>query len=448
MMNKKRFIPLVVFACAVSGIFSYKYLLSIDKNATQNSAQVVQQTKEYIATFDPRAYELAGTDFFNTRYSPLRLNKPLDSINTTNDYDFEYLKEVSDRVSKVDRRKALKAIFNKVTAGSKTETDKQLAVLKFLHKTAFDNPWMQPMYPNTKAVLDPIVLLELGEMRCGAMARVGVDLYEAAGYKTRLVQAVAHTTAEVFYENDWHLFEAYLHSGGETIMVNNRIPSVAELSKTPYLIDSIPSRLKIRASLPPEITRHGSIQYPSYFFFYKQAYLEKKLEPYLYYKTATEEQAKSSTLYGWDYYETVVQEERELSDFVIKYEPGPPRFVSVDIHGDIASITWKESADKDADLLGYRIFVSTKSRGWNYNHFIGDKAVKKYWHGGWRPTMYDKLFQEPPKDVGIITTRNTAVEINLPSGETRYVTVMPFDKHGETVGRRLYNMSEELVLSH
>jgi hypothetical protein len=62
--------------------------------------------------------------------------------------------------------------------------------------------------------------------------------------------------------------------------------------------------------------------------------------------------------------------------------------------------------------------------------------------------MYDAMFREPPSDVVLLITSDTAIQIQLPIGEARYVTVMPFDEHGESVNRKLYNMSEELTLSH
>ncbi|WP_241082800.1 hypothetical protein, partial [Achromobacter xylosoxidans] len=68
--------------------------------------------------------------------------------------------------------------------------------------------------------------------------------------------------------------------------------------------------------------------------------------------------------------------------------------------------------------------------------------------GGWKPEMYDSLYKTPPKDVAFLETKSTHIELPAPKGGgPLYVTVMPFDKHGESVGRRLYNMSAELKLS-
>ncbi len=403
-------------------------------------------TEEYIESFNPKKYEIAGTDFFNERYSPHRLNKPLNQIDITFDFDFGYLKEVSDRLVKVDRPQALHAIFEKIVVGAKSNTERHLAVLTFLQKAAFHSAWMQPMYEDKQAVFDPLVLLEIGTMRCGAVARVGADLFDAAGYKSRLVQAIAHTTAEIFYDGDWHLFEGDLNGGGQAPMINGRILSVSELSRNPAVLDRLPSRFEAEIGFPPEKGIRKSLPYPSYFFFSKQGY--ETVAPSWYYKTATPEQAATSQWYGWNYYEMVPSKDRKLDNSAAKFDPTRPRLQEVVISGNRALVSWEEPDDGDNDLIGYRIYISNRSRGWNHQNFIGGASAKKYWNGGWKPEMYDALFKEPASELGFIETKNTSVEIELPYREKRYVTVMPYDQYGESIGRRLYNMSEELTLSH
>ena len=60
--------------------------------------------------------------------------------------------------------------------------------------------------------------------------------------------------------------------------------------------------------------------------------------------------------------------------------------------------------------------------------------------------MYAALFREPFSDIALIETTDLSVIIDLPAGERRYVSILPFDKHGESVGRRLYLASEELSI--
>lgn len=385
----------------------------------------------------------AGTDFFNPRYFPDRLGKPLDKIDITYDYPFKYLEQTENNLKNVDRLEALKGIFERVTHGAVTDQEKHIAVLNFLYKAAYHNPWVQPMYPDGQAVFDPLVLLELGEMRCGAVARVAADLFDAAGYPTRIVQAHEHTTAEIFYDGSWSLFEADL-AWGTPIMINGRIPSVHELAKTPFLIDRVPTKFEAHVA-PRRVPPEKSPIYPSYFFFSKRNLEE--IDATYYYKTATPEEAAHSKWYGWNYYITV-SDRWKLMDFSPKYEPSPPKFINVQRKSDKFVIEWLPAEDSDNDLLGYRVYVSSKTRGWNYHDIDAPVAVKRYFVGGWKPEMYDNLFKEPPRDLQFFETDSTSIELASPDLKFPvYLTVMPFDKHGESVGRRLYNPSAELKLS-
>lgn len=441
-MKSTVLLPLAIVV-AVAGGYVYK-TAPIEGKTRSEVTHTYSSTEEYVRRFDPERYMRAGTDFFNPRYSPARVNKPLDQIDITYDYPFDHLAKVEAKLSNIDRRVALQGIFRKITAGSKNDFERHLAVLDFLYKAAYHNAYLQPMYEDKQAVFDPIVLLKLGEMRCGGVARVAADLFEAAGYKTRLVQAQSHITTEIYYDGGWHLFEADL-VGGPPVLINGRIPSVAELANNPFLIDRSPSHFVGLVS--PGSGRGGgkSPVYPSYYFFSKQALGD--LDATYYYKTATPDQAAQSKWYGWNYYKTITNRWK-LTDFGPKYEPAPPNFKNVNVKGGKFVVEWLPALDSDNDLLGYRIFVATESRGWNYQDIDAPASVKKYFVGGWKPEMYDSLFKKPPGNIAFLETKSTRVELPVPqAGKAIYVTVMPFDKHGEEVGRSLYNMSAELKLS-
>jgi hypothetical protein len=403
---------------------------------------VYLSTDDYLSRFEPLEYMRAGTDFYNPRYSLDRLNKPLDEIDITYDYPFHLIEEATKKLRFVDRRLALKGIFEKITSGAADNHDRHLLVRNFLQNAAYHNH-VQPMYPDGQAVFDPLILLELGEMRCGAVARVAADLFDAAGYKTRLVQANAHVTAEVFYDGKWSLMEADLF-GGPPLVIDGRIPSVAELAQNPFLIDKLPTGLKLSITPLGVTNKSKSRLYPSYFFFSRAAL--EKIDAAYYYKTATPEQAVSSKWYGWNYWDTTA-DRWTLSEFDDKYEPGAPEFKDIRRDGAKYWIEWFPAHDSDNDTLGYRVYVSRKSRGWNYQMVHSTPNVRSYVVEGWNPEMYDHVFKEPPKEIGYFETSATSVELTIPSGGNFiFVTVMAFDRHGESVGRRLYNMSAELRL--
>lgn len=417
-----------------------------------------QKTENYIKNFQIAKYERQGTDFYNPKYSPLRLGKPLEEIDTTYDYDFEYLFKVEQQLKGVNRKKALKHIFLAVTKGAKTNIEKHIALLKFLRRSSLHNSYLQPTYPDRQPVFDPLVLLELGEMRCGHGARLAVDLFQAGGYKARLVQAGNHVLAEVFYEQQYHYFDTDIFTDGETVIKNGIIPSFAQLSHTPYSIDSLAAyqevffkswvdKDKVKAEIEQIPYRYI---YPSYFYFYQNAY--KGTLPYYYEKTANAKEEKDK-YYGWNYYTSVLDKARILqTNKPIYYAPTEIIFKNIEIAKDKTTnkviLDWKPSKDFDKDLLGYKIYISQNQRGWSYNEWRSETKLESYWNnrGGWKPEMYKYLEQEPHHEINLIKTSDTKVELFLPKHNTYYVTVMPYDAHGESVGKKVYPMSNELKL--
>ena len=298
-------------------------------------------------------------------------------------------------------------------------------------------------------VYDPLVLLELSEMRCGHVARIAIDLFKAGGYQGRVVQAGSHVLAEIAYDNSYHYFEANLFGAGKVVINNGKIPSMVELKNNPNLLDALPSSYEFAVikRLP-----FKSVPYPSYFYFNKKAYTTK---PFYYEKIATPEETENHW-YGWNYYSTILDsQERLIDNKAIYYVPGGISYENIKLDylpnnsNSLLNLQWTESPDLDNDLLGYKVYVSEKSRGWNNIYWQGEKTMEKFNHdlGGWKPQMYDFLFQEPPHDVLLLKTRETKATLELPKGKDYYITIMPYDQHGDSVGRVLYPPSNEVKVS-
>ena len=58
--------------------------------------------------------------------------------------------------------------------------------------------------------------------------------------------------------------------------------------------------------------------------------------------------------------------------------------------------------------------------------------------------MYENLYKEPPYDIALIKTAQNQVSIPIKEPGAYYITVMPYDARGESVGRVLYPVSEEI----
>lgn len=412
-------------------------------------------THEYLQRLDLARMRQLGMDFSNPRYSPLRLKKPLNKIDVVYDYDFPLLERTFRALRGVDRGQALGKIFGRVTRGAGTGTEKHLAVLRFLQEASYHNAWIQPMHPDRQAVFDPLVLLELNEMRCGQVSRVAVDLFEAAGYRGRVAQVGGHVLAEVYYDGDWHYFDGDVFDAGGVIRdADGSIPSIAELSRHPERLDRAAHYIGFNPQTAVWAARPGrparSSPYPSSYYFGRKAY--GSLRPAFYVKSATAAAAQASRFYGWNWWTTVPNTAIKLADMPIRSQPGAPLWRSVKVQrrddGRVTvDLAWRRAVDRDGDVVEYRVFVGRRSRGWQLDRLVSDRSVAAYVRGlGWRPAEYSALGRPLPADVGRFRTPGTQLRIALPRGGTYYVSVTAADRYGISIGKRIFFASEELTI--
>lgn len=424
------------------GVWARSRTRAKDDSAAPNTA-----TRRFLAGLSPARYTERGTDYSDPAFSPHRLGKPLSELRIGRDYDFARLKRVKQSLAGVDRRVALQALFDQICEGATTHRERFDRVLNFAQRASLHNQYLQPTWPDGGDVLDPLIVLELGEQCCGHVARLVVDLFQARGYRARLVQLGGHVIAEVHYDGGWHYCDADLFGNGEVVTdESGRVPSIAELSRRPFRIDAL------ACNFEPGIGNYlpGSSAYPSYCYFSRRAYGDAR--PGFIRKTASLKQQKTWRDYGWNYFEIVPDERRRLSDFAPYYAPGAPRIVAVARRRQGSSVVWRvewdPAQDCDGDLLGYRVFVGSRTRGWNYDTTELPEDCRDYKSStrGWDPSMYAARFRPPPADVRLVETQSNTVELALPAGGEYFVSVMPFDRHGEQAGRTLYPLSEELRL--
>jgi len=94
------------------------------------------KTDAYIASLDLARVERLGRDILSPRYyDPARFGKPPEEVEK-GDYDFERLADVERRLEGVDRRRALAHIFKAITTGVETDTERHVAILRFLHRAS------------------------------------------------------------------------------------------------------------------------------------------------------------------------------------------------------------------------------------------------------------------------------------------------------------------------
>jgi len=403
---------------------------------------ILVETEEYIHNFKVEGYEYNGIDYNSERYSYTRIGKSMEEIDVVYDYDFMRVNDCFENFTNIDRKRALAGIFFKICDMEDSNIVKHEKVLMFLCKVGYHSLFLQPMTEDGVMVYDPLVLLELGEMRCGQVNRIACDIFSSAGYETRVVQLNSHVIAEIFYDGSWHYFDADAFIGGETIIKDQKIPSVFELSMEPYLIDSLSDPyIEIAFSddaFMPTVYGDALKKYPSLYYFSK----DSEQVPLFYYKCAEDYECLNA-YYGWDICEIVEDVERNM-DAEQFYMPDIPWIRDVSISKNKILLCWY-CEDLDDDILGYRVYISNNSRGWEYGTVHGEKDIEKYVWNRYIPEQYDKVLSFPPMDAMTIDTKETEIELELNKG-TYYISIMPYDFHGESVGKKIYKISNELKI--
>lgn len=404
------------------------------------AVEILVSTERYIQDFNIEEFEYEGMNYNDARYNPERIGKPADEIDRNRDYDFAQIKEVEEKYARIDRKRALAGIYYKICGNMDVNTENHMKLLVFLTRVSFHND-IQPMYEDGRTVYDPIILLDLNEMRCGHVNRIACDLFAAVGAQTRVVQLGKHQISEVFYDSSWHYFDADLFLDGDVVLLEDKIPSVYELSQAPNLIDSL-SPVYWEVAFWREHGMSGGSMYPSYAYSSKEAY--GSTIPCYYYKRATDFESLDK-YYGWMIYETVEDTERKLIDETYRC-PGIPKILSIEYPGEgCVEIKW-DTTDLDEDILGHRIYVSRQSREWEYAEVYASEDISEYICNRYDPKQYNKILKEPPSEVMYIETKESEILLSGLNEGTYYISIMPYDQHGEHAGKRIYASSNELKI--
>ena len=409
-----------------------------------------EQTEAYLRALDVAELARRGADlvspFSDLRKAAEQLGRKVGEVVIGRDYDFERLDEIERRLAGVDRQRALAAIFERATGGASSDTERHLALADFLAKAVHHTSINLNLGHDRLRLEDPLVVLELGEGSCRQIAAVAAELWQAAGMEARVVHLGQSFVVELGYGGGWHYLDACRFGGTEVVRKpDGTLPSVAELSRTPLAIDRPASHLEPDSGGP---VMSGSQPYPSHAYF---GICPDCLKTY---RSQPEARPPHRSVFGWPAFSRrVAAEDIRQSSLPLRFQPGAPRLKGVDVGAPYEGlvtvrIRWRRSKDRDGDLVGYRVYISRQSRGWSYNPASATPAVLPYWShpAGWQDSMYDRLFELPKSDVALVTTEVEEVRLELEAGHTYYVTVMPFDAHGEAVGRRIYRPSQELAI--
>jgi hypothetical protein len=198
----------------------------------------------------------------------------------------------------IDRRQVLRALFEKVAAGT-TTGERVEAWVRYL-QDRIAHPKYPPMHDAQIMVTDPIWILEQRVGQCGQTNRVLVDGLLAAGIPARIVQLAAHVAAEAFYDGQWHFLDAdWLNFGQFVRKDDGSIPSTAEIYRNPELLNSVVADLEfdlygVPVTLPEYIEPYVAM--------FRRIDLGGYMTPFYLVKTATPEQERQDFKFGWGFY--------------------------------------------------------------------------------------------------------------------------------------------------
>jgi hypothetical protein len=316
-------------------------------------------------------------------------------------FDFAKLRRVEERARGLSRTSFLQHFFATATKAERAlaPQEKWYRILDCFLEGIRHSPVGQPMYPDKTMVTDPLLLLLLGDGRCGQAARVIADLALVNGYEARLVQLAAHMVAEVKWDGHWHWIDA--DAGFPVAMLRElfpELPSTYELSTTPYKLDRLPARgwtwgTRYLRTLDGHVMAKpswypGTLLISSTYFgdslwqnkFSGDPATPRKGVTYLY-KEGTREEWEKDRYWGW---QAVQSEEGPMEAIPVEYAVEVPHvsappiiyaqagLVAIPVRFLPAFIPRCDAHQVFAcapDCAGftYEIRVSSQSRGWDYD---------------------------------------------------------------------------------
>ncbi|KQC06463.1 MAG: hypothetical protein APR54_07210 [Candidatus Cloacimonas sp. SDB] len=167
-------------------------------------------------------------------------------------YDFpnERINEAKEYIKKNNLTEdfIIKSIQNK----SDNDWQYIFKLTKFIQDSILHNPVYQP---SDKRVLNPISVIKnkkifekrliknvlliiiLGEGRCGQVAQVLCELLKKTGFKSKIEKINNHIVTTLFYNNNEYLIDADAYKNNIMFYKSNKLYTKKEILKNPYIVD-------------------------------------------------------------------------------------------------------------------------------------------------------------------------------------------------------------------
>lgn len=363
--------------------------LNIDEY--QHMLDILVDTEMYIKGYDVKERERAGCDYHE-----------LDDM-WHEELFYSLIDDERKILENVDRKRALVGVFYLVCGDYVTGSENYEKILAHLQKVSF-HPGFNTVEQNGEMLLDPLILLDLHCMKCGQVNRLACDLWESVGGDSRVCQLGGHVVSELFYDGDYHFFDADCTIGMP--FDDEKVPSLSELSTS----DSIDLMDKYIEQYCVGSTNYDvSHRYSSYVLNEKTF----AADGCVYYVKCAPEEESINKYYGWNYWDSISANDVILNNDEY-YCPCIPYIESVFLNGEDVEIKWLVD-DIDDDVAYYKVYVSETSRGWNWGSYYASDDLSEYMCDLYSVDQWP-FVGTLPENAKVYTTEECRIKIKLTGG--------------------------------
>lgn len=229
----------------------------------------------------------------------------------------------------------MKRLARAIVGEERDEEQVVRRTIRFVQRAVFRDPVAQPLCEDG-SLPDGLTTLACARGRCGHTAQILVDLLRHCGLDARLRQFPRHVVAEVQCGDRWVLADADAFKGGVIPEgASGRLLSMEELQDDPYVLDRFPPT--------GWMMRPGSRPTRGLFGRPVRGYVDA-LEP---------------------------DQRGFVSGYYVPracgYPPSLPEIRQFEAGGGRFVLSWTAARVREGRVLGYRVRVGTRSRGWTYD---------------------------------------------------------------------------------
>lgn len=294
----------------------------------------------------------------------------------------------------------LRRLSAKLTDGATTEDEVARRIVRFVQGAIFRDPVSQPMIEDG-SIPDAVTSLLCARGRCGHCSSLLSALAQAAGLEARVTQLPRHVTCEMRVNGRWVIADADAFKHG--VIPTNRGGSLIgfdDLTENPYQLDRFPATGWYMRPATRYTQAAGGSQVTGYV---------DALEP-------------NQRGFVSGYYDPSA----------VGYPPSLPSNLRWTKGSASFRLEWSPSLVRSGRLVEYRVYVSTKSRGWTYDELGDDRPVSAPLDG----------------DVQSGRTTDCFIEGPIPSGSRNlFASVVAVSDRVEKEPDTNFQPSEESVLS-